>query len=123
MPNYKQPYVVTGIRAQGDPRQIQRTFHGAPSNWQIAVWLIEGTLRVRGRDTKNSITGAFRLGAPFRLAVRYFSSVRGWKILDLRQARRSRWEKQTGWSGIEVLPTIYPNEDAAVMVAVHMLRK
>jgi len=62
-------------------------------------------------------------GAAF--AIRYFPSKRGWLVLDIRAAVEVSMNVQgrpiTTYKGHKRLPKLYPNEDAAIMVAMHKL--
>lgn len=107
MPKYKAPYVVVGIRAHGEPRQIERTYYGAPNDAAICRWLLLGEHNVHGR---------------FSLAVRYMPMRKGWVILDLRTAQRMRG-KPEAWVGINKGSRVYPNESAAVMIAIFHLNQ
>lgn len=107
MPNYKMPYVVVGIRAQGETRQIERTWHGAPNDAAIARWLLLGERNPHGR---------------FSLAVRYMPTRKGWVILDLRHAQQLRG-KPKAWINIAKGSRVYPSESAAVMTAIYALNR
>ena len=57
--------------------------------------------------------------------IRYFPSKKGWRVLDIRNATCVRMNIHgaaiDGWRGQIRGKKYYPNEDAAVMVALHML--
>lgn len=99
MANPAADYKVIGV-AQG--RVIEERRPGAPTEGWLVGW---------GR----------RGGCAF--VIRYFPSRRGWRILDIRNVqffaasnRHSSW-----YTGQQRGERYYPNEDAAVMVAMAML--
>lgn len=107
MTNYKVPYVVVGIRSEGEVRQIERTWHGAPTDAAIAKWLLRGDRNPHGR---------------FRYAVRYMPSRKGWVVLDLQTARQMPNRPEV-WINIYKGSRVYPNEDAAVMATIYALNQ
>lgn len=92
-------YTCIGIRGH---RTKRWTCGGAPTEAQLI-----------GRGSKNGCDAV----------IRYFPSKKGWRILDIRKARAVQHPsgRTTFWTGQVRGTTYYPNEDAAVMAAIHLL--
>ncbi len=109
-------YRVTAIRNHGERRMLVREFKGAPPDGLIAQWLKGGS------DPKGPPPGA-----DYAFAVRYYPTYKGWRIIDLRGARlqpsRGGDRAPTYWTDIIHSKKTYATEDAAVMVAIHLLNQ
>lgn len=72
-------------------------------------------------DDNWMLKGAAMLKASF--AIRYMPSKKGWTVLDTRRAQNftAPGQNYSRWVGHVRLPRAYPNEDAAIMLAIHLL--
>lgn len=80
-------------------RIIERERIGAPSQTWMCSW---GTERM------------------VRFVVRYYPSRKGWRVIDIRNARCARVGSNKVWVGVTSPGKVYPTEASAVMFAIHM---
>ncbi len=83
-------------------RVIERIHQGAPAESKLIKW---------GTSLKATAV------------IRYFPSRKGWRVLDVRNAQffSSANQREGHWIGQVRGKKYYETEDAAVMVALHML--
>lgn len=59
-------------------------------------------------------------GKKVQIVIRYYPSRKGWAIHDVRGARRIMSLRRDTWTGVKRHERYFPNEDAAIMYALHM---
>lgn len=97
MVNPAASYRVIGVAVN---RVVETTMQGAPGPHRLCAWA-----KARYLD----------------LVVRYYPSKRGWMVSDLRKAVRCGLVGHSPWDSrsIKRFDRVFPNEDSAVMFAMH----
>lgn len=100
-------YLVIGVRTDGTVVESKNRFNTPPSEAFLCSWGVN-----RRCDA----------------VIRYFPSLKGWRVLDIREARQvqprsnGRGGSFTQWHG-QKRCKVYPNEDAAVMACMVILNR
>lgn len=97
MADHPTVYKIVGVAPN---RVWEGRMTGSPSDYRLCAW---------GKQSN------------VQFVIRFFPTRKGWGVLDIRRAfpRALASKKITIWRGHQRHDTYFPNEDAAVMWAMH----